>query len=159
MGLVRKKRKEKFSVGTSILYNFYTLHFTTMLYNFYTLYFSDKSEKTIADINQYLYMYVNNLRSSMKLDDTEVKKLFKMVKDQYFDGKPVIEETLSNFSKLFSLIYFGIPALTMLKDRVKRTTAPNYFCVFSYVGNEKTTTDRLVKRQISGNCIFEVCYQ
>lgn len=116
----------------------------------YIMFLKDKSEKTIAEINRVLYMHVNNLKSSMKLEDGEVEKLFEMVKDQYFGGKPVTEKTLSNFSKLISLIYFGIPALTMLKDRVKRTTAPNYFCVFSYVGNEKTQTDRLVKRQISG---------
>ena len=130
------KRKEKFGVGTSILYNFYT--------------FSEKSETMMKDLNQKLYTHVENLRSSMKLDDAEVEKLFEMVKDQYFGGKPITEETLPNFSKLLSLIYFGIPGVTMLKDRVKRTTAPNYFCVFSYVGNEKTQTDRLVKRQISG---------
>ncbi|KAF3430274.1 hypothetical protein E2986_03302 [Frieseomelitta varia] len=119
----------------------------------------DKSEKTMAEINRYLYTHVNNLRSSMKLEDAEVEKLFEMIKDQYFDGKPVTEETLLNFSKLFSLIYFGIPALTLLKDRVKRTTAPNYICVFSYVGNEKTSTDRLVKRQISGaSHVDEIAY-
>ncbi|XP_043525690.1 esterase FE4-like [Frieseomelitta varia] len=125
----------------------------------YIMFLKDKSEKTMAEINRYLYTHVNNLRSSMKLEDAEVEKLFEMIKDQYFDGKPVTEETLLNFSKLFSLIYFGIPALTLLKDRVKRTTAPNYICVFSYVGNEKTSTDRLVKRQISGaSHVDEIAY-
>ncbi|KOX71850.1 Esterase FE4 [Melipona quadrifasciata] len=89
----------------------------------YIMFLKDKSERTIAEMNRTLYTHVNNLRSSMKLEDGEVEKLFEMVKDQYFGGKP---------------------------DRVKRTAAPNYFCVFSYVGNEKTQTDRLVNRQISG---------
>ncbi|CAD1471932.1 unnamed protein product, partial [Heterotrigona itama] len=116
----------------------------------YIMFLKDKSEKTMKDLNQMLYTHVNNLRSSMKLEDAEVEKLFEMVKDRYFGGKPITEETLSNLSKLLSIIYFGSPAMTMLKDRVKRMTAPNYFCVFSYVGNEKTQTDLLVKRQISG---------
>lgn len=116
--------------------------------------FSDKSEKIISAFNQHLYGHVKNLGSLKKLGDAEIKKLFVLVKNQYFGGKPIGVENLTEFSELLSLINFGIPAILLLEDRVKRTTTPSYLCVFSYVGNEKTPTDLLVTRQISGNFNF-----
>lgn len=116
--------------------------------------FSDKSEKLINAFNQYLYGHVKNLGSLKKLGDAEIKEMFALVKNRYFGGKPISVENLTEFSELLSLINFGIPAMLLLEDRVKRTTAPSYFCVFSYVGSEKTPTDLLVTRQISGNFNF-----
>ncbi|XP_043585451.1 esterase FE4-like [Bombus pyrosoma] len=116
----------------------------------YLMIIKDKSEQLISAFNQYLYGHVKNLGSLKKLGDAEIKKLFELVKNQYFGGKPISVENLTEFSELLSLINFGIPAMLLLEDRVKRTTAPSYLCVFSYVGSEKTPTDLLVTRQISG---------
>ncbi|XP_071876871.1 esterase FE4-like isoform X3 [Bombus fervidus] len=116
----------------------------------YLMIIKDKSEEIISAFNQYLYDHVKSLGSLKKLGDAEIKQLFELVKNQYFGGKPISVENLTEFSELLSLIHFGIPAMLVLEDRVKKMTAPSYFCVFSYVGNEKTPTDLLITRQISG---------
>ena len=49
-----------------------------------------------------------------------MEKLFELVKNQYFGGKPISEESISEYSELLTLINFGIPAMMLLEDRVKK---------------------------------------
>ncbi|XP_068972710.1 esterase FE4-like [Bombus flavifrons] len=116
----------------------------------YIMFMKDKSEKSINSFNRNLYNHLKTLRSLKTIEDAEMEKLFELVKNQYFGGKPISEENISEYSELLTLINFGIPAMMLLEDRVKRTTAPSYFCVFSYIGNEKAPTDLLVTRLFSG---------
>lgn len=116
----------------------------------FIMFMKDISEKSLSIYNEYLPTHVKTLGTLKKLGDEEIKNLFNVVKDRYFEGKPIDKEKLYGLSNFMTDTFFGIPAILMLEDRVKRLTAPNYFCKFSYIGNEKTSTDLLVTRHISG---------
>lgn len=125
-----------------------------LYYYRYFLLSSDISEKSLTTYNEYLPSHVKALGSLKKLEDAEIKNLFNAVKDRYFGGKLIDKEKLYGLSNFMTDTFFGIPAMLTLEDRVKRLTAPNYFCKFSYIGNEKTSTDLLVTRHISGEAVF-----
>lgn len=130
------------------------MHEHRYYYYYYFLLFSDISEKSLSIYNEYLPTHVKTLGTLKKLGDEEIKNLFNVVKDRYFEGKPIDKEKLYGLSNFMTDTFFGIPAILMLEDRVKRLTAPNYFCKFSYIGNEKTSTDLLVTRHISGEAVI-----
>lgn len=92
------------------------------------------------------------------LDDGKVKNLYKSVKERYFKGKSITANDFDKLTEFLGHVYFAIPAIIWLQDRIKRVTSPSYFCQFSYVGNEKTPTDLLVKRQASGNIFLRIIY-
>lgn len=92
------------------------------------------------------------------LDDEKVKNLYKSVKERYFKGKSITANDFDKLTEFLGHVYFAIPAIIWLQDRIKRVTSPSYFCQFSYVGNEKTPTDLLVKRQASGNIFLRIIY-
>lgn len=104
--------------------------------------------------NEYLPTYVKALGTLKNLGDADIKNLINAVKDRYFGGKLIDKNKLYDLSNFMTDTFFGIPAMLMLEDRVKRSTGPNYFCKFSYVGNEKTSTDLLVTRHISGEAVI-----
>lgn len=120
--------------------------------------FSDKSEQLVRIFNLYLLTHVRNLGSLKMLDDEKVKNLYKSVKERYFKGKSITANDFDKLTEFLGHVYFAIPAIIWLQDRIKRVTSPSYFCQFSYVGNEKTPTDLLVKRQASGNIFLRIIY-
>lgn len=87
------------------------------------------------------------------LEDEKVKILYKSVKERYFNGNSITANDFNELTEFLGNVYFVIPAILWLQDRIRRVTSPSYFCKFSYVGNEKTPTDLLVKRQASGDYI------
>lgn len=120
----------------------------------YILSFSDKNEQLVRIFNLYLLTHVRNLGSLKMLEDEKVKHLYRSVKQRYFNGKSITANNFDELTEFLGHVYFAIPAIVWLQDRIRRVTSPSYFCKFSYVGNEKTPTDLLVKRQASGNYIF-----
>lgn len=101
-------------------------------------------------LNEYLPTYVSSLKMLKKLEDEEIEYLYKILTDQYFDGKPINDKKLRKVIDLLTLIYFELPAIITIEDRAKRSTLPTYLCKFSFVGNEISLSDLVVKRHVSG---------
>ncbi|XP_076286592.1 esterase FE4-like [Lasioglossum baleicum] len=106
-------------------------------------------ESTMAKLNELLTSQVKKLASLKNLGPDETNKLFKAVENTYFDGE-IGPEKRDQLVRFLSDVQFGFPARLYVEDRVKRTSAPTYFYVYTYVGNQKTHTDVLVDRVIKG---------
>lgn len=115
---------------------------------------SDKKEETLKIYNQSLPIHARTL-ARMRFGEAGSEKFVDDVQKYYFNGKPVCEETIPALVQMITDSYFGIPAAVMLENRVKWASAPAYFFRYSYVGNERTSTDRLVKRVMRGNCALK----
>ncbi|XP_017890628.2 esterase FE4-like [Ceratina calcarata] len=125
----------------------------------FIMFFKDKSPKAMAMHNQFLPRHVENLAMLKNLDQSQSEKLLAAAKDRYFDNKPIGEENILGLVEFITDLYFGIPAAVLIEDRVKKARAPNYLYKYSYVGNEKTATDILVDRLVSGaSHVDEVAY-
>lgn len=107
----------------------------------------------VKSYNLYLHEYVKILGNMKGYSHAEVNELFQMVKERYLNGQPISIEKIDEFLYLMTDIYFSIPIKLYAEDRVKRTSMPIYYYLFSYVGEEKTFTDLLQKRIFKGNCI------
>lgn len=109
-----------------------------------------RNQNVLNVLNEYLPTYVSSLGMLKKLEDEEIEDLYKILTDQYFDGKPINDKKLRKVIDLLTLIYFELPAIITIEDRVKRSTLPTYLCKFSFVGNEISLSDLVVKRHVSG---------
>ncbi|XP_076171122.1 uncharacterized protein LOC143148564 [Ptiloglossa arizonensis] len=89
-----------------------------------------------------------------KLGPEETKNLLKTVPDRCFNGEPISEDQLFELLNFMNDVYFVLPMKLFVENQIRRTFAPIYCCKFSYVGNEKTYTDPLIKRRIIGDFIF-----
>lgn len=111
---------------------------------------SGRNQNVLNVLNEYLPTYVSSLKMLKKLEDEEIEYLYKILTDQYFDGKPINDKKLRKVIDLLTLIYFELPAIITIEDRAKRSTLPTYLCKFSFVGNEISLSDLVVKRHVSG---------
>ncbi|XP_076647374.1 esterase FE4 isoform X2 [Halictus rubicundus] len=107
------------------------------------------SEAITKKPNELITSQVKKLASLKDLGPEETKKLLKAVEMTYFDGE-IGPEKLEQAVRFLSDVYFGISAKLYVEDRVKRTSAPTYFYIYTYVGTQKTHTDILVDRVIKG---------
>ncbi|KZC12051.1 Esterase E4 [Dufourea novaeangliae] len=114
------------------------------------MFIKDKSQKTMKHFDTYLLAHVKQLAMLKKLSPEDTETLLKTVRDSYFDGQSITTDKVDGLVRLIGDIYFGIPAKLYVEDRVKRTNAPTYFYVYSYVGTQKTHTDLLVERVTKG---------
>ncbi|XP_031773149.1 esterase E4-like isoform X1 [Apis florea] len=116
----------------------------------YIMFLRGRNQNVLNVLNEYLPTYVSSLGMLKKLEDEEIEDLYKILTDQYFDGKPINDKKLRKVIDLLTLIYFELPAIITIEDRVKRSTLPTYLCKFSFVGNEISLSDLVVKRHVSG---------
>lgn len=125
----------------------------------FIMFFKDKSPTALAVYNQFLPQHVANLAALKNLGQSDVEKLLATVKDRYFGNKPISEENIPGLVEFMTDVYFGIPAATLAENRAKTARAPNYLYKYSYVGNEKTATDILMERLLSGaSHVDEIAY-
>lgn len=111
---------------------------------------SGRGQNILNVLNEYLPTYVNSLRVLKKLDDEQIEELYEILTNQYFDGKPINDKKLRKVIDLLTLIYFELPAIMTIEDRAKTSLSSTYLCKFSFVGNEISLSDLVVKRQVSG---------
>ncbi|XP_076286573.1 esterase FE4-like isoform X2 [Lasioglossum baleicum] len=107
------------------------------------------NEASTKKPTEFLNFQMKRLASLMNLGPDESNKLFKAIENTYFDGK-IGPEKIDQLVRFVSDVYFGIPAKLYVQDRVKRTSAPTYFYVYTYVGNQKTYTDMFADRIVKG---------
>ncbi|XP_029047238.2 esterase FE4-like [Osmia bicornis bicornis] len=125
----------------------------------FIMFFKDKSQAAMNIYNQFLPQHVKNLAALRNLGPEETEELLKTVKEKYFNNEPIGEDNIDKLVEFIGDVYFGYPAKLCAEDRVKRTSAPTYLYRYSYVGNEKTATDLLVKRLVTGaSHVDEVSY-
>ncbi|XP_043801166.1 juvenile hormone esterase-like [Apis laboriosa] len=116
----------------------------------YIMFLRGRGQNILNVLNEYLPTYVNSLRVLKKLDDEQIEELYEILTNQYFDGKPINDKKLRKVIDLLTLIYFELPAIMTIEDRAKRSLSSTYLCKFSFVGNEISLSDLVVKRQVSG---------
>ncbi|XP_076170782.1 esterase E4-like [Ptiloglossa arizonensis] len=114
------------------------------------MFLNDNLAEVVKSYNLYLHEYVKILGNMKGYSHAEVNELFQMVKERYLNGQPISIEKIDEFLYLMTDIYFSIPIKLYAEDRVKRTSMPIYYYLFSYVGEEKTFTDLLQKRIFKG---------
>lgn len=113
-------------------------------------FFQENVKKNIDIWNEYFPKFVEILASSKKLGSEETKELMETVKCRYFKELPVSQDNIREVLNFMADVAFVIPIKIFLEDRVKRSSEPTYVYKFGYVGNQKTPTDFLINRYISG---------
>ncbi|XP_033332844.1 esterase FE4 isoform X2 [Megalopta genalis] len=116
----------------------------------FLMFMKDTTPPSIRRFNDWLPLTVKKLASLKNLSPEKTKKLYATVKETYLNGMPITMDNMDEFVRYVSDCYFGIPAKIFVEDRVKRSTPPTYFYVYTYVGTQITHTDALVKRVIKG---------
>lgn len=131
---------------------------SSAILSYYILYprfhISGRSQNILNVLNEYLPTYVNSLRELKKLEDEDIEELYEILTNRYFDGKPINDKKLRKVIDLLTLIYFELPAILTIEDRAKRSLSPTYLCKFSFVGNEISLSDLVVKRHVSGKQLW-----
>ncbi|XP_076636106.1 esterase FE4-like [Colletes latitarsis] len=116
----------------------------------YLMFIKDKCEGTMKAHDENLPLYVKILAMLKKLGSAETEELLKTIKDCYFEGQPITPDKIQEFIRFMGDLNFGIPAKLYVESRVKGTSSPSYFYKFSYVGEQETHTDLLLKRIVPG---------
>ncbi|XP_076647108.1 juvenile hormone esterase-like [Halictus rubicundus] len=116
----------------------------------FIFFFKDNNEKNIDIFNEYFSKYVELLASTKKLGSEEIKELTETVKDRYFKELPAGQDNIREVLNFLGDVYIILPIKLFLEDRLNRSSEPTYFYKFGYVGNQKSFTDLLINRCISG---------
>lgn len=66
--------------------------------------------------------------------------MIEQIKQHYFHDKPFTKESIPDFVRFLSDLWFSLPAKNFVNDQRKKKQAPIYYYNFSYVGNEMTIT-------------------
>ncbi|XP_053970492.1 para-nitrobenzyl esterase-like isoform X1 [Hylaeus volcanicus] len=116
----------------------------------FMMFVADKSEKMMKMYDMALPIFVKRLAETKNLSEADTDELLRVVRNRYFGGQPLSPDKINEFIVLMSDIGFGVGTCIYVEGRVKMTRAPTYFYVYTYVGNEETHTDLLVKRVATG---------
>ncbi|OAD58521.1 Esterase E4 [Eufriesea mexicana] len=114
------------------------------------MFVADTSVNAIKAFNALLREHIGYMAKLKNLNSEEIEKLVLKVEDWYFSGGPVTKENLDKYLDLITDTYFSIPARIIFDNQIKCTNSPKYFCVYSYIGKERTLTDVLGQRIMPG---------
>ncbi|XP_053970733.1 esterase FE4-like isoform X1 [Hylaeus volcanicus] len=110
------------------------------------MFFNDISQNALDNYNMYIPDYVKVLGDVANLGPKEQGELLKFVENQFFNGQPVTADNMDKFIRFVSSIYFTVPYKIYAEGRVNRALKPTYLYRFSYLGNEPTFADLMMKR-------------
>ncbi|KAK2587834.1 hypothetical protein KPH14_003932 [Odynerus spinipes] len=113
----------------------------------FIMFFTDPSDEGLKKIENLLQQHVE--RYATTNDPDKIAQLMRDVRKHFFGDKPITKEDIPAMIKLLSDIYMICPVNDVVDDRRKRNTAPTYLYQFSYVGDEVTLTDILLKHLIN----------
>ncbi|XP_015434533.1 PREDICTED: esterase E4-like isoform X2 [Dufourea novaeangliae] len=117
----------------------------------FIIFLRDNTKKTFDDLNKHFVDFVKYMATAKNLDPEETEELSRIVKDWYFKAQPIFsEDNILDALEFLSDMYFTLHFKVFLENRVKRTSAPTYSYIYSYVGGQKSQADFLVKRFVKG---------